>query len=206
MDFLANEMACGLHARTLHDGLKQQGVDGLPARKWDEDREFPVQVGGGHEVSEEIIKKIQEIICKQLETLRKLLRVDHREDIQEFIGERLLAAQRHRAEIEVRAIERENNILTKIIQGQKLHAEQIIAATQVKLQRASEEREQQHKYLRTQLGALRGSMNRMKDKMRAMKAHMRGTNELLTTQQQQMSEMTQKIALLEAKTNNTIVK
>ena len=51
-------------------------------------------------VSEAIIKKIQEIIRKQHETLRKLLRDDHLEDIQELIGERLRAAQRHRAEIE----------------------------------------------------------------------------------------------------------
>lgn len=196
-------VAVAAHIKALREHFGYNAAGGAaaasPNQNSDQDSDQDQEV-----VSEEIIKKIQEIIRKQLETLRKLLRVDHREDIQELIGERLRAAQRHRAEIEARAVEREAEAtrqraehFKKIMQGQKLVVEQIIA----RLQRASEERDRDTKYLWTQLDALRGSRNRMTDEMRAMSEQMRAMKELLRTQQQQMSEMHQKFALLEAKTS-----
>lgn len=185
-----SKIAAHIKALREHFGYNAAGGAASPNQNSDQDSDKDSEQkdsGEDQEVSEEIINTRR---------LRELLR-----DIQELIGERLRAAQRHRAEIEMRAIERENNILKKIMQSQKLLAEKITEKIIPRLQRASEERDKDTKYLWTQLDALRGSRNRMTDEMRAMAEQMRAMKELLRTQQQQMSEMNQKIALLEAKTS-----
>jgi len=127
-------------------------------------------------VSEAIVKKIQEIICKQLETLRKLLRVDYREDIQELIGERLRAARRHRAEIAAEATRQRAEIAAEATRQRAGIADEITA-------------------LKTQLGALRAEMMPHLDNMRTMAERMRGLEELVHAQQEQMRLMSESMAL-----------